>query len=45
MVKKLLLVAVVGAIAFSFLKGTKIFSYAKQEVASVGEWVDSKIPT
>jgi chromosome segregation ATPase len=45
MIKKLLLVAVVGAVAFSALKGTKIFSYAKQEVASVGEWVDSQIPT
>lgn len=45
MVKKLLLVAVVGAIAFSFLKGTKIFNYAKSEVASVGEWVESQIPT
>jgi chromosome segregation ATPase len=45
MCKKLLLVAVVGAIAFSFLKGTKFFSYAKSEVASVGEWVDSQIPT
>ena len=45
MCKKLLLVAVVGAIAFSFLKGTKIFSYAKSEVANVGEWVESQIPT
>jgi chromosome segregation ATPase len=45
MCKKLLLVAVVGAIAFSFLKGTKFFSYAKSEVASVGEWVESQIPT
>lgn len=45
MIKKLLLVAVVGVVAFSALKGTKIFSYAKQEVASVGEWVDSQIPT
>lgn len=45
MCKKLLLVAVVGAIAFSFLKGTKAFNYAKSEVASVGEWVDSQIPT
>lgn len=45
MCKKLLLVAVVGAIAFSFLKGTRIFNYAKTEVANVGEWVESQIPT
>ncbi len=45
MCKKLLLVAVVGAIAFSVLKGTKLFNYAKSEVASVGEWVESQIPT
>lgn len=45
MCKKLLMVAVVGAIAFAALKGTKAFNYAKSEVASVGEWVDSQIPT
>ncbi len=45
MCKKLLIMAVVGVLAFSAIKGTKAFNYAKQEVASVGEWVDSQIPT
>jgi DNA repair exonuclease SbcCD ATPase subunit len=45
MIKKLLLVAVIGTVAFAALKGTKAFNYARQEVASVGDWVDSQIPT
>lgn len=45
MIKKLLLAAVVGVVIFSAVKGTKAFHYAKQEVASVGDWVDSQIPT
>lgn len=45
MCKKLLIMAVVGALAFTALRGTKIFGYAKQEVASVGDWLDSQVPT
>ncbi|QEL19972.1 GumC domain-containing protein [Limnoglobus roseus] len=45
MCKKLLIMAIVGVVAFSAIKGTKAFNYAKQEVAGVGEWVDSQIPT
>lgn len=44
MCKKLLIAAIVGVVAFSALKGTKMFSYAKQEVASVGDWMDSQVP-
>lgn len=44
MIKKLLVAAVIGAVAFGALKGTKFFGYAKSEVASIGEWVDSNIP-
>jgi chromosome segregation ATPase len=44
MCKKLLLAAVIGVVAFSFLKGTKVFNYAKSEVAAVGEWVESQVP-
>jgi chromosome segregation ATPase len=44
MCKKLLLAAVIGVVAFSALKGTKIFNYAKSEVAAVGEWVESQVP-
>lgn len=45
MCKKLLIMAVVGALAFTALRGTKFFGYAKQEVAGAAEWLDSQVPT
>lgn len=45
MFKKLLIVAVIGGAAVYALKHTRIGSYAKEEISSVGEWVDSKVPT
>jgi chromosome segregation ATPase len=44
MCKKLLIAAIVGVVAISAIKGTKLFSYAKQEVADVGDWMDSQVP-
>ncbi|CAN5607053.1 hypothetical protein BH11PLA2_BH11PLA2_06450 [soil metagenome] len=44
MVKKLLLVAVIGAAAFAAIKGTRAGSYAREEVSAIGDWVDSKVP-
>lgn len=44
MIKKLLLVAVVGAIAFTALKGSKFIGYAKQEVAEAQSWMESQVP-
>lgn len=44
MFKKLLLVAVIGGLAFAAIKGTRTFRHVKEEVASLENWVDSKIP-
>jgi hypothetical protein len=44
MVKKLLLVAVLGALAFGALKGTKFFGYAKNEIEAARAWAEDQIP-
>ena len=44
MIKKLLIVAVVGGLAFAAVRGTKAFSYARQSVAEASEWVSDKVP-
>jgi len=44
MFKKLVMVAVLGAVAVAALKGTKAFSYARQEAAAVREWAESQVP-
>lgn len=44
MIKKLLIVAAIGVGACFALKNTRIAGYAKEEVTSIGEWVDSKVP-
>jgi chromosome segregation ATPase len=45
MIKKLLLAGVIGVIAYSALKSTKAFHYAKHEVQAAAEWAESQIPT
>jgi len=44
MMKKLLLVGVVAALAVVGLRGTRFLGYAKNEVASISEWADDQIP-
>jgi DNA repair exonuclease SbcCD ATPase subunit len=44
MIRKLLIVAAIGVAACFALKGTRMFGYASQEVSSVADWVDSKVP-
>ena len=44
MIKKLLLVAVIGVAAFAALRGTKFFGLAKQEIAVAQTWLDSQVP-
>jgi len=44
MMKKLLLVGAVAALAVVGIKGTRFLGYAKTEVASISEWADDQIP-
>lgn len=44
MLKKLVVVAVVAAVAMAALKGTRVVSYARTEAHSVREWADDQIP-
>ena len=44
MIKKLLVVAVVGAVAVVGLRSTKWGSYVRQEAAEVGEWAEAQVP-
>lgn len=44
MIKKLLLVAVIGGLAFAAVKNTKFGSFAKHEAAQIEEYFDSKVP-
>jgi len=44
MFKKLVIVAVCGGLAFLALRGTKMYSYARQGVEEAGEWANDKIP-
>lgn len=43
MLKKLILVGVVAALAGVGLRGTKFFGYAKTEVANLREWADDQV--
>lgn len=45
MLRKLLIIAAIGVAAGFALKNTRMFGYAKEEVASVGDWINSKVPT
>jgi len=42
--KKLILVAVVGIVAYSAVKGTKWYSHVRSELAGAKQWADSQIP-
>lgn len=44
MIKKLLLVAVIGGLAFAALKGSKFAGFAKHEAAQIEDYFDSKVP-
>jgi hypothetical protein len=44
MIKKLLLVGVIGVAAFATLRGTKFFGLAKEEIKSATTWLDEQIP-
>lgn len=44
MVKKLLVVAVVGGLAVVALRGTRLYSYARQGAEDVSAWVKDQIP-
>lgn len=44
MIKKLVIVAVCGGLAFAALRGTKLYSYARQGVDDASEWAAEKIP-
>lgn len=44
MIKKLLLLAAVGGLAFVGIRATKMGSYARTEVSALGEWADEQIP-
>jgi len=44
MLKKMILVAVVGGLAVAAFKGTKFASYLRQEWSGVKDWADDQIP-
>lgn len=44
MLKKLILVGVVAAVAMVGLRGTRFLGYAKQELADARDWVDDQVP-
>ncbi len=44
MIKKLILMAVVGGIAVAALKGTRVGSYVRSEVRSLSETVEEQVP-
>ena len=44
MIKKLLVVGLVAAAAVAAFKGTRWLGYAKNEVASISDWAEAKVP-